>query len=54
MEIMQELGCFHSVSSGELHFTEFLGGHSGFSQEPQNCQFCEKEIALAAGIQEDK
>ena len=54
MEMMQEPGCFQSVSSGELHFTGFRGGNGGFSQEPQNCQFCEKEIALAAGIQEDK
>jgi hypothetical protein len=53
MEMMQEPGGFHSASSGELHFTGFQGGN-GFSQEPQNCWFCEKEIALAAGIQEDK
>lgn len=52
--MMQEPDCFHSVSSGELHFTGFLERNGDFSQEPQNWQFCEKEIALAAGIQEDK
>lgn len=51
---MQEPGCFHSVSSGELHLTGFQEGNGGFSQEPQNRKFCEKEIALAAGIQKDK
>lgn len=52
--MMQEPDSFHRVSSRELHFTGFQEGNGGFSQGPQNCKVCEKEIALAAGIQEDK
>jgi hypothetical protein len=53
MEVMREPGCFPALPLASSISQDFRG-NGGFSQEPQNCRFCEKEIALAAGIQEDK
>ena len=48
MEMMQAQGCFQVFPLAPLHRISVAGrGDDGFSQEPQNCQFCEKEIALA-------